>query len=138
MTRSPSRIMPKSAIALPTSPRRWDCRRCAVRDRPSSCAWVMGGILSGGSAAGGRLEILALEVAHEGGRREGLAGGFAQQFLQGQPGALGMHPAAQPAEQSTEVAPRDLLVEFRDIVAHTFDELHGDDGAQGIGGEVTE
>ncbi len=51
---------------------------------------------------------------------------------------LGVHAGAQPAEQATEVAARYLLVEVVDIIAQAFDELHGDDGAQCIGGEVAE
>src|ERR1700739_474605 len=114
MTRSPGAIMRKSAIALPTEPRRRRVRRSRVRGglAPARCTWGGGAkrilqqvALSERRAASGRryargaLQVLCLDIADEGSGREGLPGGALQQLLHGHLGAEAVHLRAQPAEE---------------------------------------
>src|SRR5215468_600735 len=115
----------------PTAP-----RSCAVRR-----VWVREGLVKGSSgrfAAGDRLEILCLDVAHEGSRRKRLARGVLQQFLHRDLCAEPMHMSAQPAEKTRELAVGQLLIERGKLSAQTLVELSGDGRPERIGGEIAE
>src|SRR5262252_6007993 len=115
----------------PTAP-----RSCAVRR-----VWVREGLVKGSSgrfAAGDRLEILCLDVAHEGSRRKRFARGVLQQLLDRDLGAESMHMSAQPAEKTRELAVSELLIEPRKLSPQTLVELSGNDGPERIGGEIAE
>src|SRR5215469_18311891 len=116
---------------LPTALRSCAARRMRVRE----------GLLKGSSgsgAAGGALEILCLDVTHEGSGRKRLAGGALQQLLYRHLGAETVHVRAQPAEQSRELPVRQLLVEPRKLGTQALVELRGDDRTERVRRKVAE
>src|SRR5688572_14353766 len=147
MTRSPSRIIAKSSIALPVRPRRCACRRFRVFDGIVACADVTvasnerAADASGGGAAWSRarvLEVASFEVTEERGGRQRLAGGRLQQLLHAQLRAHAVHVLAQPAEETGKVPARDLRIELRHSAAQRLVELRRDHGPERVRREIPE
>ena len=76
---------------------------------------LQGWLRSGGGAARRAIEVLVLDVTHEGDGRQRLAGGCLHQLLHRHLRTERMNMRAQPREEAAEITVGDLRIELRNI-----------------------
>src|ERR1700761_3501698 len=136
MTRSPSAIIPKSAMALPAA-----LRSCAssflklLEMRRSGRAAPDGALIERPSR---RFQVFGFEIAQVRRCGERLAGRPLDELLDGQARTDAVHVLAQPVHHAAELAGGDLRVERGSLGTQCLVDLSRDHGAERVGGEISE